>query len=79
VSDRRGEHYDESGLIKADWLARHTPLEQATYFLCGPKPFLRALVTGLMAKVVPADRARYELFGPADELMEAAPLAPMKP
>ena len=50
MSDRRGEHYDESGLIKADWLARHTPLEQATYFLCGPKPFLRARVTGLMAK-----------------------------
>jgi nitric oxide dioxygenase len=76
VSDRQGEHYDESGLIKADWLARHTPLEQATYFLCGPKSFLRALVTGLRAKGVPADRARYELFGPADELMEAAPLVP---
>jgi nitric oxide dioxygenase len=74
VSDRRGEHYDESGLIKADWLARHTPVEQATYFLCGPKPFLRTLVTGLRAKGVPVERTRYELFGPGDELIEATPL-----
>jgi nitric oxide dioxygenase len=71
ASDRQGEDYDEAGLIKADWLARHTPLGQATYFLCGPKPFLRSLVTGLRAKGVPADRTRYEFFGPADEITEA--------
>ena len=74
AGDRQGEDYDESGLIKADWLARHTPIEQATYFLCGPKPFLRALVTGLRSTGVPAERTRYELFGPGDELQEATPL-----
>ena len=68
AGDQRGEDYDEAGLISADWLAQHTPLEQATYFLCGPKPFLRALVTGLRAMGVPAERIRYEFFGPADEL-----------
>ncbi len=66
AGDQRGEQYDEAGLINADWLAQHTPLEQATYFLCGPKPFLRALVAGLGAKGVPAERIRYEFFGPAD-------------
>jgi nitric oxide dioxygenase len=69
AADRLGQDYDERGLISADWLARHTPVADATYFLCGPKPFLRALVTGLAAKGVPAERIRYEFFGPADELL----------
>ena len=71
AGDVYGEQYDEAGLISADWLARHTPLEQATYFLCGPRSFLRALVNGLGAKGVPDARIRYEFFGPADELAEA--------
>ncbi len=75
AGDQRGEQYDEAGLISVDWLAQHTPLEQATYFLCGPKPFLRALVTGLRTKGVPDERIRYEFFGPADELGETRPSA----
>jgi nitric oxide dioxygenase len=71
AGDQPGEQYDEAGLISADWLAQHTPLQQATYFLCGPKSFLRALVTGLRTKGVPDERIRYEFFGPADELAEA--------
>jgi nitric oxide dioxygenase len=64
--DQRGQQYDEAGRISADWLAQHTPLEQATYFLCGPKPFMQALVTGLSAKGVPDERIRHEFFGPED-------------
>lgn len=59
-----------SGLITADWLAAHTPHERATYYLCGPKPFLAALVNGLLRKGVPAERVRFEFFGPADDLVE---------
>ena len=66
AGDLRGEQYDEVGRINADWLAQHTPLEQATYFLCGPKPFMKALVNGLGAQGVPDKRIRYEFFGPAD-------------
>lgn len=72
--DREGEHYDASGLITADWLVRHTPHAAATYYLCGPKPFLAALVNGLLGRGVPAERVRYEFFGPADEIVEV-PLA----
>ena len=67
-ADRLGEQYDEAGQITAGWLAGHTPLAEATYFLCGPKPLLRSLVAGLTAGDVPAERIRYEFFGPADEL-----------
>lgn len=74
TGDQHGEHYDEVGLIDADWLAQHTPIAEATYFLCGPKPFLRSLVNGLTAKGLPGSRIRYEFFGPTEDLSTAAPL-----
>ena len=69
--DRLGEHYDEAGVITPEWLVSKTPHQTATYYLCGPKPFLSALVNGLQRKGVPAERIRFEFFGPADELAEA--------
>ena len=71
--DRPGEHYDEAGLITTDWLMANTPSERATYYLCGPKPFLAALSSGLTRAGVPAERVRFEFFGPADELLDEAP------
>jgi nitric oxide dioxygenase len=70
AEDRPGKHYDVQGLITAEWLVRQTPHEAATYYLCGPKPFLAALVVGLQRQGVPAERIRFEFFGPADELLE---------
>ncbi|WP_019906923.1 NO-inducible flavohemoprotein [Methylobacterium sp. 77] len=69
-ADRQGVDYDAGGLVTAEWLARETPLTEATYYLCGPKPFLASLVHGLARHGVPADRVRFEFFGPADELVE---------
>ncbi|PXW55565.1 NO-inducible flavohemoprotein [Methylobacterium sp. B4] len=71
AGDRPGEHYDASGLITAEWLVAHTPRESATYYLCGPKPFLAALTNGLIGAGIPPERVRYEFFGPADDLLEA--------
>jgi len=70
--DRAGADYNHVGLISAEWLAQHTPIAEATYYLCGPKPFLRALVAGLARQGLPADRIRYEFFGPADALLDPA-------
>lgn len=75
ASDDVAKLYDQKGLISAPWLARNTPMDRATYYLCGPKPFLRNLVNGLFALGVPADRIRYEFFGPADELLAPAAAA----
>src|SRR3954451_2788904 len=69
--DVAGRSYHERGFISADWLARHTPVSDATFYLCGPRPFLRALVGGLARTGVPLGRIRYEFFGPADELLAA--------
>ncbi len=69
AGDRPGEDYDAQGLITADWLVQAVPAA-ATYYLCGPKPFLASLVNGLHRRGVPAERIRFEFFGPADELVE---------
>jgi nitric oxide dioxygenase len=71
ATDVRGRDFDEAGLIGPGWLERHTPIAEAEFYLCGPKPFLRALVGGLARAHVPASRIHYEFFGPADELLAA--------
>lgn len=70
VDDRPGVDYDVEGFVSAGWLARNTPIDVATFYLCGPKPFLRSLVGGLTRQGVPANRIRYEFFGPAEDLLE---------
>jgi nitric oxide dioxygenase len=70
--DRQGEDYDHEGLITMEWLQANTPLDEAGYYLCGPRPFLRAFVGGLALAGVRANRIHYEFFGPADEILSAA-------
>jgi nitric oxide dioxygenase len=70
-NDQLGRHYEERGLITANWLARNTPIQEASYYLCGPRPFLRAMVGGLARMGVPLGGILYEFFGPADELLAA--------
>ncbi len=69
--DAAGRDYDVAGLIDADWLTANTPVDDADYFLCGPRPFLRGLVAALSLSGVASDRIHYEFFGPADELLAA--------
>lgn len=67
-TDLKGEHYDHEGYVTVDWLALNTPIDDADFYLCGPKPFLAAFVNGLADAGVAADRIHYEFFGPADGL-----------
>jgi nitric oxide dioxygenase len=69
--DRHGLDYDEEGLISVEWLGRNTPMQEADYFLCGPRAFLRKFVGGLAQEGVASGRIHYEFFGPADELLAA--------
>jgi len=45
---------------------------EAGYYLCGPRPFLRAFVGGLAVAGARSTRTHYEFFGPADEILTAA-------
>ncbi|GAM07508.1 NO-inducible flavohemoprotein [Novosphingobium sp. MBES04] len=66
-----GEDFDHAGIITDAWLVEHTDIRNADYFLCGPRPFLRAAVSALSQAGVPSHRIHYEFFGPADELLAA--------
>lgn len=66
-----GRDYDHAGLITEEWLIASTPVAEADYYICGPRPFLRAAVSALSLAGVPSDRIHYEFFGPADELLAA--------
>ena len=44
---------------------------RGNYYLCGPRAFLRAFVSGLARNGIPLGNIRYEFFGPADELLAA--------
>ncbi|SDV47985.1 NO-inducible flavohemoprotein [Chitinasiproducens palmae] len=75
ADDRAGRDYDAAGLIEPAWLAANTPLDEADYFVCGPKPFLALIIGGLLAHGVPQARVHYEFFGPADTLATPAAAA----
>lgn len=61
----------ETGFITVNWLLTHTPLRAADVFLCGPKPFLRTLITELIQAGIASDRIHFEFFGPTDEELAA--------
>ncbi|SDX43001.1 NO-inducible flavohemoprotein [Lysobacter enzymogenes] len=66
----RGEPH-RAGLIDTDWLRANVPLLDADIYLCGPRPFLRALVPALASAGVAGERVHYEFFGPSDEQLAA--------
>ncbi|MGE4430441.1 MAG: NO-inducible flavohemoprotein [Sphingobium sp.] len=66
-----GQDYDHAGIITDEWLIANTPIEDADYYICGPRPFLRAAVSALSLAGVQSDHIHYEFFGPADELLAA--------
>ncbi len=71
TNDAAGLSHDYDGFITVDWLRSQTPFETSHFYLCGPKPFLRALVPALSKAGVSPDRVHFEFFGPADELLVA--------
>ncbi|MDO9427785.1 MAG: NO-inducible flavohemoprotein [Methylobacterium sp.] len=73
AGDRLGIDYDEKGLVTAEWLIANTPHATATYYLCGPAPFLASLSDGLHRAGLPAERVRFETFGPTLELEAPVP------
>ena len=47
--------------------------DEVQVFTCGPLPFMRHVRTSLQARGVPAERIRYEVFGPDLGAAQTAP------
>lgn len=66
LEDAAGRDYDHDGRITPAWLLSQTETSEAEYYLCGPRPFLAAMVRALNEGGVPRERVHFEYFGPAD-------------
>ncbi|PJN90079.1 NO-inducible flavohemoprotein [Bacillus sp. mrc49] len=62
--DKQLQNYVKDGYIDKELLSLHVKHE-ADYYICGPVPFMKALITCLKELGVEPDNIHYEFFGPA--------------
>ncbi|GEN84876.1 flavohemoprotein [Sporosarcina luteola] len=55
------------GFINREFLAKHVA-EGSDIYVCGPTPFMQAVISALVANGVAEDKIHFEFFGPAEEL-----------
>ncbi|MGV3485786.1 MAG: NO-inducible flavohemoprotein [Planctomycetaceae bacterium] len=63
---------DAHGVITSERLREWTPVDDAMFYICGPKPFMASVRSDLDALGVDESRVRYEFFGPKQELAPAS-------
>lgn len=68
ASDRERKYFHKEGYMDAAWLRQVIDELDATYYLCGPVSFMRAMYTELQALGVGTDHIHYEFFGPKASL-----------
>ncbi|RLQ94474.1 NO-inducible flavohemoprotein [Falsibacillus albus] len=56
---------DFSGYIQKDFLQKVILSSETRCYVCGPKPFMEAVIRQLKEIGIPEDRIHYEFFGPA--------------
>ncbi len=63
---------DWVGTLNAELLKRHAPYREADFYICGPRPFMEAMLASLKELQVDDSRVNYEFFGPRQSLATAA-------
>ncbi|MEK8129444.1 NO-inducible flavohemoprotein [Paenibacillus filicis] len=66
--DREQQVYDKEGYIDLAWLKQVVPTREASFYFCGPVPFMKAVNSFLSEWGVPAADIHYEFFGPSGSL-----------
>lgn len=62
---------DGRGVVTTKLLRELTPYEEATFYVCGPTPFMTAVLGSLSELGVDESRVRHEFFGPKQALAVA--------
>lgn len=77
--DREAHAFHREGYADLPWLQSIVPSKEASFYFCGPVPFMKSINGALQKWGVPAEDIHYEFFGPAgslepseQELQEAA-------
>lgn len=60
--------YDKKGFIDLPWLQEVVPVKEASFYFCGPVPFMKEMYRILKEWGVAADHIHYEFFGPSGNL-----------
>lgn len=66
--DLLSNSFDKEGYIDFDWLQSIIKEKDASYYFCGPIPFMNTVNTILKNMEVPRNKIHFEFFGPADQL-----------
>ncbi|MFD1851227.1 NO-inducible flavohemoprotein [Oceanobacillus bengalensis] len=63
-----GETCDKEGYVDYEWLTSILPTNDAAFYFCGPKGFMRAQYKNLREFGVADTDIHFEIFGPADDI-----------
>jgi nitric oxide dioxygenase len=66
--DRESHAFHKEGYIDLDFLQTVVPTKDASFYFCGPVPFMKAMNSALREWGVPEADIHYEFFGPAGSL-----------
>ncbi|MHA6252490.1 NO-inducible flavohemoprotein [Oceanobacillus sp. CAU 1775] len=62
------DSFDKEGYIDAEWLAEILPTNNAAFYFCGPKGFMRAAYQNLKKQNVADTDIHFEIFGPTQDI-----------
>lgn len=62
--DQNLPNYEKQGYMDAELLGNHLKPD-ADYYVCGPVPFMKSIITHLKELGVDSEKIHYEFFGPA--------------
>ncbi|MEC5425035.1 NO-inducible flavohemoprotein [Virgibacillus sp. C22-A2] len=67
-SPLKDDKCDKEGYIDFEWLSSILPTNDAAFYFCGPKGFMRAAYQNLKKFNVANDDIHFEIFGPAEDI-----------
>lgn len=74
-NDVSEQYCDSTGTVGKEFLQARTPYQTASFYFCGPKPFMQAVYAGLKELSVGEERMAFEFFGPRQEITAPAQVA----
>ncbi|MBA9025140.1 NO-inducible flavohemoprotein [Peribacillus huizhouensis] len=66
--DMNEEYFEKAGYVDAEMLNRLEVDDKANYYICGPVPFLQAMLGLLKDRGLAEEQIHFEFFGPAIQL-----------
>jgi ferredoxin len=76
--DRDGPGFDVAGRLTGEVFDEFEVPTDADFYLCGPAPFMHDVGAALLARGVPPDRVKTEIFGPSDSITPGVIDAPKR-